>query len=1080
MPLNMCTATIQELMTLLPQDLTYESAGRLFSVLQRNPLRSPQQLEIFSGYPAEAWRRLVIDGIITFSSTSVPNHPSPNKEGSGSDISYTSTRVNSPSNSTSGKKDNRSSSFNLLDDQSSAHLSPELFTQTQVRNISHQNTSTAISTSKSYKDFTLDSEMNRGSCLLNAIQSNTPTKSVDSNEYEIITALQSKLDLCEKFQLEQKQKNVELEETVELLKDHLAKCSDCNEHHENRINYLSSSKQNLDIKVKELNFRLAKSQDIAMQRNVELAKKVEEVLTEHLVECTKTFRYYENRFTDLAEAGQELENKVMELNKKLKESQEIKQQALDQAKLISETRSKVSCLEQQLEAKEMGQIKPHNTVAALEHRVQWLEKKLLQQDSQYLLESQELQQQLANQALQLSNQNRKILHLEQQINSMEVNQGELNKYVSVLQDKEKEFEKKVLVQNLKIESLGSCVGQMESEIQKLKDENIKESLEFKDEFQTDQPLFENVKVDEVSPDDREPILNPRKKAKPDSEITYGHNIHSKVPKLAKPQHCGSDEARILVRKFGDSLSEVNASQTELHSEGGIEGIGVVKPETENEGLTSDKYGKDEILVLETVNDVGKIQSADPIMSSVQHPGLAVDHHIPEELMSSQEENIPFPQFPATQQRQTENEGTSSQEEWNLLEPKQRRTEDQTWTRAGPVSKQMNQLSQWQFGNQQKELEEIRSPSAAACNSDTEYQISQVREESENYKHELRIEKLWSNGDQLSQTLGLLEEQEYRMTSQIKPSGHIITMTGESSNHPKASMDFLLNRYKPKEVEARSQLSSDQNQITETITQIPTSHEIGKVSLSDPESPNQSNQIQRCIWISGINRTQLRHRDCTQEHEKELDCFPAVAAEQTGPSDLDQLTEADLLPRHTVSDCVDQGLQALASQGVSGFSDEYQKKGTAYTSKLQHSAEPDNCTVLYNDVTRQNESDVVAAMSASVVPSVQNDEERSPMNQNEKLLCLQADIEDTKIDTELFEADVVAADQENIMAGIADPDILSDVPVANITCQHDPLLGAEDKERDETSRQDALNSRKREEGIRTRAGRRVKPPAHFNN
>ena len=186
MPLNMCTATIQELMTLLPQDLTYESAGRLVSVLQRNPLRSPQQLEIFSGYPAEAWRRLVIDGIITFSSTSVPNHPSPNKEGSGSDISYTSTSVDSPSNSTN-KKDNRSSSFNLLDDQSSAHLSPELFTQTQVRNISHQNTSTAISTSQSYKDFPLDSEMNRGSCLLNAIQSNTPTKSVDSNEYEIIT-----------------------------------------------------------------------------------------------------------------------------------------------------------------------------------------------------------------------------------------------------------------------------------------------------------------------------------------------------------------------------------------------------------------------------------------------------------------------------------------------------------------------------------------------------------------------------------------------------------------------------------------------------------------------------------------------------------------------------------------------------------------------------------------------------------------------------------------------------------------------------------------------------------------------------
>ena len=146
-----------------------------------------------------------------------------------------------------------------------------------------------------------------------------------------------------------------------------------------------------------------------------------------------------------------------------------------------------------------------------------------------------------------------------------------------------------------------------------------------------------------------------------------------------------------------------------------------------------------------------------------------------------------------------------------------------------------------------------------------------------------------------------------------------------------------------------------------------------MSLSDPESPNQSNQIQRCIYISGINRTQLRHREYTQEHEKVLDCFPALASEQTGPSDLDQLTEAVLLPRHTVSDCVDQGLQALTSQGVSGFSDEYQKKGTAYTSKLQYSAEPDNCTMLYNDVTRQDEVDVVAAMSASVVPSVQNDE-----------------------------------------------------------------------------------------------------------
>ena len=134
-----------------------------------------------------------------------------------------------------------------------------------------------------------------------------------------------------------------------------------------------------------------------------------------------------------------------------------------------------------------------------------------------------------------------------------------------------------------------------------------------------------------------------------------------------------------------------------------------------------------------------------------------------------------------------------------------------------------------------------------------------------------------------------------------------------------------------------------------------------MSLGDPESPNQSNHIQRCIWISGINRTQLRHRDYTQEHEKQLDCFPALAAEQTEPSNLDQLTEAVLLPRHKVSDCVDQGLQALTSQGVSGFSDEYQKKGTAYNSKLQHSTEPDNCTVLYNDVTRQDESDIVAAM-----------------------------------------------------------------------------------------------------------------------
>ena len=103
-----------------------------------------------------------------------------------------------------------------------------------------------------------------------------------------------------------------------------------------------------------------------------------------------------------------------------------------------------------------------------------------------------------------------------------------------------------------------------------------------------------------------------------------------------------------------------------------------------------------------------------------------------------------------------------------------------------------------------------------------------------------------------------------------------------------------------------------------------------------------------------------------------------------------------------------------------------------------------------------------------------------MNQNEQLLYLQADREDTNINTELFKADVVAADQEDIMAGIAGPVILSDVPIANITGQHDPLPGAEDKERDEASRQDALNSRKKEEGIRTRPGRRVKPPVQFNN
>ena len=69
-----------------------------------------------------------------------------------------------------------------------------------------------------------------------------------------------------------------------------------------------------------------------------------------------------------------------------------------------------------------------------------------------------------------------------------------------------------------------------------------------------------------------------------------------------------------------------------------------------------------------------------------------------------------------------------------------------------------------------------------------------------------------------------------------------------------------------------------------------------------------------------------------------------------------------------------------------------------------------------------------------------------------------------------------------MAGITDPDILSDVPVADITEQQDPLPEAADQEKDELLRQDAreCNSREKEEGIRTRAGRRVKPPARFDD
>ena len=51
--------------------------------------------------------------------------------------------------------------------------------------------------------------------------------------------------------------------------------------------------------------------------------------------------------------------------------------------------------------------------------------------------------------------------------------------------------------------------------------------------------------------------------------------------------------------------------------------------------------------------------------------------------------------------------------------------------------------------------------------------------------------------------------------------------------------------------------------------------------------------------------------------------------------------------------------------------------------------------------------------------------------------IQADREDTSIATELFEAEVAAADQEDIMAGLADSDTLADVPVANNTVQQGP-------------------------------------------
>ena len=58
-----------------------------------------------------------------------------------------------------------------------------------------------------------------------------------------------------------------------------------------------------------------------------------------------------------------------------------------------------------------------------------------------------------------------------------------------------------------------------------------------------------------------------------------------------------------------------------------------------------------------------------------------------------------------------------------------------------------------------------------------------------------------------------------------------------------------------------------------------------------------------------------------------------------------------------------------------------------------------------------------------------------------------------------------------MAGITDPDILSDVPVADITEQQDPLPEAADQEKDELLRQDAreCNSREKEEGISRQHG-----------
>ena len=53
-----------------------------------------------------------------------------------------------------------------------------------------------------------------------------------------------------------------------------------------------------------------------------------------------------------------------------------------------------------------------------------------------------------------------------------------------------------------------------------------------------------------------------------------------------------------------------------------------------------------------------------------------------------------------------------------------------------------------------------------------------------------------------------------------------------------------------------------------------------------------------------------------------------------------------------------------------------------------------------------------------------------------------------------------------------------MPAADITEQQDPPPEEVVQEKDELLRQDALkcNSRGKEEGIRTRAGRRVKPPA----